>query len=428
MQEEFDAPQAQGTWQLVHPPSNRSIIGSKWVHKIKKNQDGSVSRYKARLVAQGCSQQEGLDYFETFSIVVRLIKSLYGLKQAPRVWNSKFTSFLPALGFKAALSDSSLFVHSDGTDVTLLLLYVDDIILTGSSALKIQYVITDLAKKQSIVSRSSTEAEYKALAHCAADIHGRIYVVPRPSGFVHKHLASAASIANPAKALTNTNPAKNRSGLKISRNSELKTSSVTDAKKLNPINPTNNPLIAKPVKAAKNTFVPKALVIPETSDSRLRNRHPPLPPNLPKQGPYRQIAPTSCKCIVTVRAGFPTWVSSKDRRLLQSSTNETKYDLVVARDDTGNFTTISEAVDVAPNSSATGFVIYIRVGAYFENVEVVKKKTNLMFLGDRIRNTIVKASRNVVDEWTTFRSVTVERRTEEDSTSSGKNLVMNLNP
>ncbi|KAM1663717.1 hypothetical protein TB2_043084 [Malus domestica] len=111
-----------------------------------------------------------------------------------------------------------------------------------------------------------------------------------------------------------------------------------------------------------------------------------------------------------------------------SSTNETKYDLVVARDDTGNFTTISEAVDVAPNSSATGFVIYIRVGAYFENVEVVKKKTNLMFLGDRIRNTIVKASRNVVDEWTTFRSVTVERRTEEDSTSSGKNLVMNLNP
>lgn len=51
MQEEFDALQAQGTWQLVHSPSNRSIIGSKWVYKIKKNQDGSVSRYKARLVA-----------------------------------------------------------------------------------------------------------------------------------------------------------------------------------------------------------------------------------------------------------------------------------------------------------------------------------------------------------------------------------------
>lgn len=53
-------------------------------------------------------------------------------------------SFLPALGFKAALSDSSLFVHNDETDVTLLILYVNDIILTGSSALKIPYVITDL--------------------------------------------------------------------------------------------------------------------------------------------------------------------------------------------------------------------------------------------------------------------------------------------
>ncbi|KAM1000482.1 hypothetical protein EV1_007199 [Malus domestica] len=85
-----------------------------------------------------------------------------------------------------------------------------------------------------------------------------------------------------------------------------------------------------------------------------------------------------------------------------SSKNETKYDLVVAKDGTGNFTTISEAVDVAPNSCATRFVIYIRAGAYFENVEVVKKKTNLMFLGDGIGNTIVKASRNVVDGWTTF--------------------------
>lgn len=74
----------------------------------------------------------------------RLIKSLYDLKQAPRVWNLKFTCFLPALGFKVALSDSSLFVHNDGTNVTLLLLYVDDIILTGSSSLKIQYMITDL--------------------------------------------------------------------------------------------------------------------------------------------------------------------------------------------------------------------------------------------------------------------------------------------
>lgn len=75
----------------------------------------------------------------------RLIKSLYGLKQAPRAWHSKFTSFLPTLGFRAALSNSNLFVKSDGEDVILLLLYIDNIILTGSSRSKIQSLITDLA-------------------------------------------------------------------------------------------------------------------------------------------------------------------------------------------------------------------------------------------------------------------------------------------
>lgn len=53
------------------------------------------------------------------------------------------------------------------------------------------------------------------------------------------------------------------------------------------------------------------------------------------------------------------------------------------------------------------FVIYIKGGAYVENVEVERKKTNLMFIGDGIGKTIVKASRNVVDGWTTFRSATV---------------------
>ena len=71
MQEEYDSLKAQGTWELVPPPSDRSIIGSKWVYKIKKNLDGTVSRYKARLVAQGFSQEQGVDYLETFSPVVR---------------------------------------------------------------------------------------------------------------------------------------------------------------------------------------------------------------------------------------------------------------------------------------------------------------------------------------------------------------------
>ncbi|XP_024026235.1 pectinesterase [Morus notabilis] len=108
-----------------------------------------------------------------------------------------------------------------------------------------------------------------------------------------------------------------------------------------------------------------------------------------------------------VKNGFPTWVSSKDRRMLQSTVNATKFDLVVAKDGTGNFTTIGEAVAAAPNNSETRFVIYIKAGAYLENVEVVRKKTNLMFVGDGIGKTVVKASRNHVDGWTTFRSATV---------------------
>lgn len=71
MQDEFDALKAQGTWELVPPPTHRAIIGSKRVYKLKKNHDGSISRYKARLVAQRYNQEHGLDFFETFSPVVR---------------------------------------------------------------------------------------------------------------------------------------------------------------------------------------------------------------------------------------------------------------------------------------------------------------------------------------------------------------------
>lgn len=71
MVEEFTALQKQGTWELVPPPSNRNIIGSKWVYKVKRDQFGKVSGHKARLVAQGFSQEQGLDYEDTFSLAVR---------------------------------------------------------------------------------------------------------------------------------------------------------------------------------------------------------------------------------------------------------------------------------------------------------------------------------------------------------------------
>ncbi|KAE9618799.1 hypothetical protein Lal_00047568 [Lupinus albus] len=108
-----------------------------------------------------------------------------------------------------------------------------------------------------------------------------------------------------------------------------------------------------------------------------------------------------------MKEGFPSWVNSKGRKLLQASVKETKFDFVVAKDGTGNFTTIGEALAAAPNSSITRFVIHIKAGAYFENVEVSRKQTNLVFVGDGIGKTVVKSSRNVVDGWTTFQSATV---------------------
>ncbi|KAH9608930.1 hypothetical protein KSS87_002789 [Heliosperma pusillum] len=106
---------------------------------------------------------------------------------------------------------------------------------------------------------------------------------------------------------------------------------------------------------------------------------------------------------------FPGWMKKRDQqRLLQQvSGNATKFNLVVAKDGSGNFTTIGEAVAAAPNKSDSRYVIYIKAGAYFENVEVDKKKTNIMFLGDGIGKTIIKANRNVIDGWTTFRSATL---------------------
>ncbi|KAM3001281.1 hypothetical protein FF2_037593 [Malus domestica] len=200
MQEEYDSLRIQGTWNLVPAPNHRSIIGSKWVYKVKRNPDGTVSRYKARLVAQGFSQEHGVDYSDTFSPVVRhttvrlilalaamnkwelkqldvknaflhgelqeevymkqpqgfvdsshpdyvckLLKSLYGLKQAPSAWNSKFTSYLVTMGFTASVSDTSLFIKTDNNDIIILLLYVDDIILTGSCVTKVQLVVQELS-------------------------------------------------------------------------------------------------------------------------------------------------------------------------------------------------------------------------------------------------------------------------------------------
>ncbi|XP_015168576.1 uncharacterized mitochondrial protein AtMg00810-like [Solanum tuberosum] len=110
--------------------------------------DGTLERYKDRLVAQGYKQEYGLDYEETFAPVAkmttirynqaqcdmfcRLRKSLYGLKQAPRAWFEKFRSTIINAGFSHCVSDYLLFIRHSNTGMTILLLHVDDIIITGN--------------------------------------------------------------------------------------------------------------------------------------------------------------------------------------------------------------------------------------------------------------------------------------------------------
>ncbi|ESQ53831.1 hypothetical protein EUTSA_v10024900mg [Eutrema salsugineum] len=101
---------------------------------------------------------------------------------------------------------------------------------------------------------------------------------------------------------------------------------------------------------------------------------------------------------------FPDWVRSNDRKLLE--TNGVSYDVSVALDGTGNFTNIMDAIKEAPDYSSKRYVIYIKKGLYLENVEIKKKKWNLVMLGDGIDVTIISGNRSFVDGWTTFRSAT----------------------
>ncbi|WVZ93474.1 hypothetical protein U9M48_039449 [Paspalum notatum var. saurae] len=188
MHEELENFERNHVRDLVEPPPNRHPIGTKWVFKNKQGEDGMVVRNKARLVAQGFCQKEGIDYVETFTPVARLEairillafaaskgfklqqmdvksaflngfieekvyvrqppgfesarfsdrvyklrKALYGLKQAPRAWYARWKSFLLKSGFVMGSVDKTLFLLSRGGDNLIVQIYVDDIIFGGSS-------------------------------------------------------------------------------------------------------------------------------------------------------------------------------------------------------------------------------------------------------------------------------------------------------
>ncbi|RVW77085.1 Retrovirus-related Pol polyprotein from transposon RE1 [Vitis vinifera] len=180
MSEEYDALVRNGTWELVPPEDITNLVGCKWIFRIKRNSDGSIDRYKARLVAKGFHQRPGVDYHETFSPVVkpttvRLVLSIavsngWSLRQLDvnnaflqgslkiYLWPqtsspslvSRVASVLLTSGFKNSHSDTSLFVLRSSNHVVYLLVYVDDIILTGSSDTLVSQFVDYLAQRFSL--------------------------------------------------------------------------------------------------------------------------------------------------------------------------------------------------------------------------------------------------------------------------------------
>ncbi|GLJ09568.1 hypothetical protein SUGI_0112020 [Cryptomeria japonica] len=111
--------------------------------------------------------------------------------------------------------------------------------------------------------------------------------------------------------------------------------------------------------------------------------------------------------IASDEEGYPSWMSAEDRRLLRAPAHRMRINAVVAADGSGHHSSIQAAVDAAPEKSKRRYVIHIKAGMYQENVDIPKKKPNLMFIGDGKHLTVVTSSRNVHDGYTTFRSATV---------------------
>ncbi|KAL4089167.1 hypothetical protein QTP88_024231 [Uroleucon formosanum] len=182
------------TWSLVDLPQDKVALRNAWVFKTKYKTDGSLDKFKARLVIKGCSQKYGIDYHETFSPVVRyesirailavaavekfydnstaflygdlqeemymvkptgfedasnkvckLQRSLYGLKQAPRCWNLRFKNFLNTFGLQCTEADVCVF-KADNSQI-ILAIFVDDGLIAADNEDVIEELLTNLEKE-----------------------------------------------------------------------------------------------------------------------------------------------------------------------------------------------------------------------------------------------------------------------------------------
>ncbi|GKB61491.1 retrovirus-related pol polyprotein from transposon TNT 1-94 [Tanacetum coccineum] len=159
MYDEYNALVKNGTWLLVPRPPSVNMVRSMWLFKHKFHADGNLSRYKARLVANGSSQQLGVDFDETFSpfvkpATIRMVLSLVVSRKWPIHQLDVKNAFLNGdLSETVYMHQPPGFVdarfpnHLQGSQVTYLLLYVDDIILTTSSTTLLQHLIDSLHRE-----------------------------------------------------------------------------------------------------------------------------------------------------------------------------------------------------------------------------------------------------------------------------------------
>ncbi|GJY46587.1 retrovirus-related pol polyprotein from transposon TNT 1-94 [Tanacetum coccineum] len=157
MQEELHEFDRLEFWELIPRPEKVMIITLKWIYKVKLNEMGGILKNKARLVAHGYLQEEGIDLRNPLlqwldsmlfkfssqpddfvdqdnpNHVYKLKKALYGLKQAPRAWCDLLSKFLLSQEFSKGTVDPTLFIRRQGKDILLVQIYVDDIIFASTT-------------------------------------------------------------------------------------------------------------------------------------------------------------------------------------------------------------------------------------------------------------------------------------------------------